>query len=158
MSTTVLADSDLVLKAALNSLASILIDRSIQPMRRRKPKSEETFGRRLARIRKARGLTQPELAKKIGISGRMLAYYEAQTEHVPAHLLDRLTKVLQVSTDEMLGLKPVHAPEPPTNLRLWRRVRILERLSPADRRAIVRQIEAMARQSGIEVTDDDDGD
>jgi len=132
------------LKSALDSLASLLAG-AYRAMPRKKSTPQETFGRRLARIRRGRGLTQPELAKKIGISGRMLAYYEAQTEHVPAHLLGKLSEVLTVPTDELLGAQPLRtvSAEAPENLRFWRRLRVAETLPPSDRKAILDHLEAL---------------
>lgn len=132
------------LKSALDSLASLLAG-AYRAMPRKKATPQETFGRRLARIRRARGLTQPELAKKIGISGRMLAYYEAQTEHVPAHLLGKLSGVLAVPTDELLGAQPLRtvSTEAPENLRFWRRLRVAETLPPSDRKAILDHLDAL---------------
>ncbi|MHB8784091.1 MAG: helix-turn-helix domain-containing protein [Desulfobacteria bacterium] len=39
------------------------------------------FGQRLARMRKAAGYTQAELAAEVGISRRNLAYYETQKSY-----------------------------------------------------------------------------
>ncbi|MBL8909962.1 MAG: helix-turn-helix transcriptional regulator, partial [Archangium sp.] len=66
--------------------------------------SEESFGERLARLRKAAGYTQKELGEEVGTSQRMVAYYEAQTEHPPTKLMPALAKALGVSADELLGL------------------------------------------------------
>lgn len=48
-----------------------------------------TFGQRLAQLRKARGFTQQELADETGLSRRMLAYYERQSQHPPTTHLQR---------------------------------------------------------------------
>ena len=61
------------------------------------------FGKRLASLRKAGGLTQQELGDKVGVSRRVIAYYEGETNYPPAHLIVPLAKALNVSTDELLG-------------------------------------------------------
>jgi transcriptional regulator with XRE-family HTH domain len=132
-------------EAALQLFALALVDPT-QPMARTRRAPSETFGRRLARLRKARGLTQIELAPKLGISPRMLAYYEAQTDRPPAHLLGRLAEILGASTDELLGLSAVKLPDQPSNPRLWRRLRIVEKLPAEDRTAVLKFIDALARQ------------
>jgi len=118
------------------------------PTRTRKARAQESFGVRLARLRKARGLTQGELGDKVGLSYRMVAYYEGETDRPPAHVLPELARALEVGVDELLGLHAprTKAPEPPVNLRLWRKLRLVENLPPADRRAVVRYIELLARQ------------
>jgi len=45
------------------------------------------FGERLAGLRKAAGFTQVELAAELGISQRMVAYYESPAATPPANLL-----------------------------------------------------------------------
>ena len=66
--------------------------------------SEESFDERLARLRKAAGYTQKELGEELGISQRMVAYYESQTQHPPTKLMPALATALGVSADELLGL------------------------------------------------------
>jgi transcriptional regulator with XRE-family HTH domain len=100
----------------------------------------ESFGQRLARLRKNSGLNQRDLAAQLDISPRMVAYYEAQTDHPPAHLLPALTELLGVSTDELLGLKPIKESKP-VNQRLWRRFRQIEKLPPKDKRQLLAVID-----------------
>ena len=65
------------------------------------------FGARLTELRKAAGYTHVEFAQEVGISQRMVAYYESPEAHPSAHLLPDMARVLGVSTDELLGLAPV---------------------------------------------------
>lgn len=60
-------------------------------------------GNRLAALRKARGLTQEQLATVAGVSRRRIAYYERETQHPPTTILPCLAEVLGVTTDELLG-------------------------------------------------------
>ncbi len=39
------------------------------------------FGDRLVMLRKTVGFTQQELAKELGVSRRMIAFYEGETQH-----------------------------------------------------------------------------
>lgn len=111
-------------------------------MPRPKPRpKEETFGQRLARIRKARGLSQRELAGRLGISQRVVAYYEGQTEHAPAHMLSDLAKVLSVSLDQLLGAQPVRAEAIDLDVRLLRRIQEIQRLPPSTKRAVLKVID-----------------
>jgi transcriptional regulator with XRE-family HTH domain len=107
-----------------------------------KEAAEETFGRRLARLRKAAGYSQREFAAEIGISNRMLAYYEAQTVHPPAHLLPILARALGVSADQLLGLQKEKRNGRVRDTKLWRRFSEVEKLPPARRRPIVQVIDA----------------
>jgi len=60
------------------------------------------FGARMAILRKAAGYTQEELAKKIKVSRRMIAYYEVETQHPPTSILSKLSAALHVTSDELL--------------------------------------------------------
>ncbi len=67
-------------------------------------KDHENFGNRMARLRQTAGYSQRELAAEIGISQRMVAYYEKETDYPPTHLLPLLAKTLAVSADLLLGV------------------------------------------------------
>lgn len=107
---------------------------------KRKPSflNGRTFGQKLAELRKNIGLTQQELGDEIGTSKRMVAYYEKQTDHPPTTLLPLIAKALHVSTDELLGIKPIKKRiYNPKRSRLWNRLKEIEKLSPKDRQHIV---------------------
>jgi len=105
----------------------------------------EGFSRRLARFRQAAGYSQRELAAEIGISHRMVAYYETEAGHLPTHLLPRLARVLGVSTDQLLGVKEVKRNGRVRDSRLWRRFSQVEKLPPGERRPIIQFIDAFLR-------------
>lgn len=66
-------------------------------------KNKPSFGQRLARIRKAKGLTQVELGKMIGVSQRIIHHYENKAEYPPAQKIIELAQALNMSIDELLG-------------------------------------------------------
>ena len=104
---------------------------------------EESFGERLARLRKARGYTQTELGEILDLSQRMMTYYEREDGRPPAHLLGRMAEALGVSVDELLGLKPVADKPAPRNTRLWRKLREIEKLPAGDRQAVIKLVDGM---------------
>ncbi|MCI0407734.1 MAG: helix-turn-helix domain-containing protein [Acidobacteria bacterium] len=108
--------------------------------------SEETFGQRLARLRKARGFSQTELGELLGVSQRVMTYYERQSERPPAHLLPRLAEVLGVSLEELLGLRPTQDKPAPRNTRLWRKLRQIEKLPPGDRKTVLKILDSLLAQ------------
>lgn len=108
----------------------------------------ETFGRRLARLRKDAGYSQRSFAAEIGISNRMVAYYEAQTDHPPAHLLPTIADALGLTVDQLLGRVPLKKKKAPTNERLLRQLRQVEKLPPRARQSILEHIEALVTKYG----------
>jgi|WetSurMetagenome_2_1015567.scaffolds.fasta_scaffold84390_2 transcriptional regulator with XRE-family HTH domain len=102
----------------------------------------EPFGERMARLRQAAGFTQRELAAEIGISQRMVAYYEGETEYPPAHLLPAIARAVGVSTDELLGVQVVKQQRKLGRERLWRRLYQLEKLPQKERKQVMAVIDA----------------
>jgi transcriptional regulator with XRE-family HTH domain len=108
-----------------------------------KERSIEGFGRRLADIRKARSLTQAQLGELVGVSNRVIAYYETESDQPPGALLADLAKALSVSADELLGLKPPKEPTNPKLARLLNRLKRVADLPPADQRAVLQHLDAL---------------
>ncbi len=98
-----------------------------------------SFGKRLAKLRKAARYTQQQLADEIGATRRMIAYYESESQHPPANMLVDLAKALNISTDTLLGIKPVESV--PVSSRLERRIRQIETLGPKSRQQITQLID-----------------
>lgn len=94
------------------------------------------FGRRMVALRTKAGYTQVELAKELGITQRMISYYEGHTDYPPSALLPDLAEVLGVSTDQLLGIKPIKkTPKPDT--RLQRRIKQIEKLGTKEKRQVI---------------------
>ena len=64
---------------------------------------EETFGQRLSRIRKEKGLTQEDIAKKIVISPQAVSKWENDVSSPDILVLSSLADILGVSVDTLLG-------------------------------------------------------
>lgn len=106
-----------------------------------KERSLEGFGDRLARIRRARGITQAQLAKAVSVSRRVVAYYEADDAQPPGAILVDLARALAVSADQLLGLKPVRRAAPPKSRKLLKRLEKVEALPRGDQKAVFEYIE-----------------
>ena len=107
------------------------------------------FGARLIAARRARGLTQVQLAEAIGSTQRAISYYEATGGNATVDAVIKLAKALDTTSDNLLGITPesTEQPEPETadERRLWRRFRQLVALPEKDRRAIFRTLDSMAK-------------
>ena len=66
---------------------------------------ETTLGRRIAVLRKEKGLKQEELAEKLGISGQAVSKWENDQTCPDISLLPQLAGILGVSVDELLSGK-----------------------------------------------------
>ncbi len=102
------------------------------------------FGKRLARLRKASGLTQQELGDKVNVTKRVIAYYEGETKYPPAHLIVPLSKALNITTDELLGAKKTKETLNPKFAALWRRLKILETFTEKEKKAVLQYVDIIA--------------
>ena len=116
---------------------------SIMPIKRM-PTDDigERFGERLAKFRQTAGFSQRDLAAEIGISQRMIAYYEKETQHPPTQLLPVLAKALGLSADQLIGLEKVKDEGKQRDNRLWRRFSQVEKLPSPKRKQIVQILDA----------------
>jgi len=107
---------------------------------------ETSFGERLQNIRKARGLTQVQLAEAAATTQRAVSYYETEAGFPPAPAVISLAKALHVTTDELLGLKPSKvAPveEDSEARRHWKRFQMISILPERDQKAVIRLINSL---------------
>lgn len=108
-----------------------------------KERTLEGFGVRLAALRQAKGMTQVELGDAVGVSQRVIAYYESDGAQPPGAMLVDLARALKVTSDELLGLKAVREQTSPKTARLLKRLRRVEELPLADQRAVLKLVDAM---------------
>jgi transcriptional regulator with XRE-family HTH domain len=111
---------------------------------------ETSFGERLAAIRKARGLTQVQLAEAAGTTQRAVSYYETEAGFPPAPAVIQLAKALQISTDELLGVKLPKVERlngDAETRRLWKRFQQITSLPEKDQKAVIRLINSLVSVS-----------
>jgi len=105
------------------------------------------FGKRLANLRKSKGLTQQQLGDKIEVSKRVIAYYEGETKYPPAHLIVPLSKALNITADELLGIKKTKSIADPKFSALWRKLKALETFTEKDRKAVLQYVDVIAERN-----------
>jgi transcriptional regulator with XRE-family HTH domain len=66
---------------------------------------ELIWGRRIRAFRKLKGYTQEDLAKVLGVSVSVLGEIERGTRKPEESLLNRVTKALNVTYDELTSIK-----------------------------------------------------
>lgn len=115
------------------------------------PASADAFGQRLAAARKAAGFTQVELAAELGISQRMVAYYESPNATPPAHLLPAIAQALGVSIDDLYGRAPARKrlAKQEGDSRLRRRLLAIEKLETAEKRQVLQLIDAFIERGQL---------
>jgi transcriptional regulator with XRE-family HTH domain len=105
--------------------------------------SEDSFGARLARLRKERGFTQVELGEKVGMIQALISDYELDKLRPYADVVARFSRALDVTADELLGVAPIaKANGVGQNRRFLRRIQAVDKLPKRDQDALLRTIDA----------------
>jgi transcriptional regulator with XRE-family HTH domain len=108
---------------------------------------EETVGERITRLRKERGHTQVSLAKQIGIIQELVSRYERDKLRLHAEMIVRFAQALEVSTDELLGVKGGPDGGDPLPPKLRRRMEQIASLKPNDQKALLKTIDLFLKAS-----------
>jgi transcriptional regulator with XRE-family HTH domain len=117
----------------------------------RKKYTESSFGERLMGLRKARGMTQIQLAKAAKTTQRAISYYENEAGFPPAPAVIALAHALNVTADELLGIEPQtreaskfeQVTSDPESMRQWKRFQRIALLPERDQRAVIRLINSL---------------
>lgn len=110
------------------------------------------IGMNIRRLRKAHGLTQVELAKKLDATQKVVTSYETNQRTPTLEKLEKLSKIFGVSIDEIVGKKEIiiqkEQPHIHGNSRTEKVQYLFERLKPLEQRAILKQIKALVEING----------
>ncbi len=73
--------------------------------------NSNTLGKRIMALRKAAGMTQEQVAERLGVSPQAVSKWENDVSCPDVALIPRIAQLFNVSTDQLLGLK-ASAPKP----------------------------------------------
>lgn len=113
----------------------------------------KAIGQRLTAIRKAKGLTQVDVAQRLDITQTLISKYERGDLLLHGELITQLATLFDVSADDILGIarkskaKPA-AIAPAVDRALARRFALLQSLPRRDRDAVTRTIDALITARG----------
>lgn len=68
---------------------------------------QQSMGKRIMQLRKEKGYTQEQLAELCGVSAQAVSKWENDVSCPDISILPQLSEVLGVTTDELLGVKPI---------------------------------------------------
>ena len=95
------------------------------------------FGERLAALRNAHGLSQADFAAKVGSTREMVNYYERRAKNPTADFVQKAAKVLGVSVDELLGMKPLPPRKPWPASKLQQKIERLRKLPETKQKLVL---------------------
>ncbi|MGH8275619.1 MAG: helix-turn-helix domain-containing protein [Steroidobacteraceae bacterium] len=103
----------------------------------------DSIGARIAQLRKDKGLTQKELAERLKVTQPVVSDYENDVIRIPADVVGKIAGVLEVTSDELLGLgREARSRAGLKNRRLSRRLQAIDALPKRDQEALLRTIDA----------------
>lgn len=108
------------------------------------------LGARVAQLRKDQGLTQTQLAERLGIAQQTLAHYEVGRLRVAASMLPTLAQVLGTTVEELIGQPAARAGKRGPAPRLQQQLERLSALPKPKQRAVMEVLESMLAQAARE--------
>ena len=116
---------------------------------------DETLGQRIARLRKANGYTQIDLAQELsqGESAQkeisnirvLISDYERNKIRPNYEMIVRLALVLGVTADELLGIKQPKKKTTEPSLKIQKRMKGVEKLPPAQQKVLLKTIDTFLK-------------
>ncbi len=73
---------------------------------------KKTFGNMVAALRKEKGMTQLELAEKMGVTDKAVSKWERDLSFPDVSSISKLAEILGVSVDELMQVKTESKEEP----------------------------------------------
>jgi len=110
---------------------------------------DETIGKRLARLRKERGLTQTELATKVGIGQKLISDYEIEKLRLHSAMIRRIAIALDVTTDTILGFNKLKSIDSKPSLKIWRRLKKIEQLPLSKQKRLLASIDDTLKANNL---------
>ena len=119
--------------------------------RTRRPHSKEDtgLGARLRVLRKERGLSQVELAERMGLNQQMVSFYEKGIVRIPARELIKMAGILRASLKEFVSSNG-EATNGAKSRKVLKLVERIESLPPREQKAVLLVLEGvLSRHSAV---------
>jgi len=105
----------------------------------------DMIGQRIARLRKIKGLTQIQLAKKMGLIQSLISDYETGRLRLYDEMVARFAIALEVSADDILGINGSNEKKHVFSLKIIKRMLKLEQLPYSKQKPILNTIDALLK-------------
>ena len=109
----------------------------------------QQLGRRIAESRKAQGLTQQQIAERLGISQQTMAHYEVGRLRVAVSMLPILARELNSSVEELIGERANgdHRKRGPAS-RLQQQIEQISQLPRSKQRFVMEMLDTVLQRGG----------
>jgi transcriptional regulator with XRE-family HTH domain len=119
-------------------------------MSRKSSKEPTGFGARVRELRQRKGVTQVELARRLGVTQRGVSYYEDKTDNPSMEVIERIAAALGVQKRRLIDYNDLPLEEEPKAIRpLQQRLKVIPKLPPEGQRYLVETIDMLAEKHGL---------
>lgn len=108
----------------------------------------QQLGEKIAKHRKARGLTQTQLAELLGCSQQRVVSLEKGRRRVPVTDLPTLSEGLGISIEELIGIEAQPARRGPTP-KIQQQLEQVAKLPRSQQKFVSQMIETVLQQAGV---------
>jgi transcriptional regulator with XRE-family HTH domain len=117
-----------------------------------KKKKQTIFGKNLIRLRKERGLTQAELAKRAKLTQRMIVYYENEAGNPPIDKIKNIADALNVDIKTLLledniNNKTISDEFINLNMKTLKRIKQILSLTPEQRHMVYAFVDSLINKN-----------
>ena len=105
---------------------------------------EENLPKRLTELRKAAGLTQVQIAQKLGITQSSYAHYESGFRKISLAMVPKIAQTLNISEEQLLGLEGQKGKRGPASA-LERRVEAIKALPKKEQQFIIETLDRLLK-------------
>lgn len=109
-----------------------------------------SVGEQIRKYRRERNFTQAELASMLGIDKQNISRYESGKAEPRKSTLQKLSEALEVSVEQLLGLRAEQSNELPKDPRLLNLLCAVDRLPEKDKEALIRLLNIVVRENRIQ--------
>jgi transcriptional regulator with XRE-family HTH domain len=107
----------------------------------------EKMNDKIKKLRRSKGWTQTELAKRLGTSQKVITSYETGAKKPPIKRLPDLAAVFGITVDELIDSQPIQihedTPHIHKNSRSAKMQELFEKLPPEEQRVILKQVKTL---------------
>ena len=98
------------------------------------------FGQNLKSIRKSLGYTQEALGEKVGVTARVIGYYESESKYPPSKIITALAEALNISLQDLLSAEPMKLDNRTVDAKFWPK---WEKLSSEEKKAVSKIVDTL---------------
>ena len=108
----------------------------------------KAMGNRIASARKARDLTQQDMADRLDVAQQTYAQYESGIRRIPASMLPKLAQNLGLTLDELMGIGSGSRYKPGPSSKLESQIERLRQLPRATQKVVMNMLDGVLAQTG----------